>query len=392
MASNPAARTQVALVRCRTYERAQVEQAVSGALGLLGGIERFVTPGANVLIKPNLIAAHPAASCVTTHPEVVRAVALAAATAGGVVAIGDSPGVGTFAEAAAASGIAAVARELDVPLRELCDPVEAARPSGARFRRVLLARAAVEADVVINLAKVKTHQQMFLTLAVKNAFGCVVGREKAAWHLSAGCDAGVFARALVEICDAVGPALSLADGVVGMEGAGPSHGRPRPLGFVAASADPFALDTVVTQLLGYRPEDLPVIVAAREACADGLQVGVTDASRIAVVGCTMAELRVSRIEPPPGGRLMFVPDSVGRVARRFVTARPRVRASRCSGCGVCVGSCPAGAMKMVDRRVRIDDTSCIRCFCCQELCPEGAVQVRCSLLSRLFLRSGGRGR
>ena len=384
--TDPPAASTVALVRCPDYARANVELAVGEALRLLGGIARFVRPGSRVLLKPNLITGLPPQAAATTHPEVVAAVARAALAAGGRVTLGDSPGVVPLPVAVERSGIAPVLAELGIPLDEFSESVEVPRPSGARFRKLQLARAALEADAVLNLAKVKTHQQMFLTLAVKNNFGCVAGRQKALWHLSAGRDPAFFARVLVEICLAVRPALSIADGVLGMEGTGPTHGLPRPLGWIAASADPFTLDAVLTWLLGFRPEDVPVLLAAQEARSDGLPVGETRLDRIRIVGDPAGDLRVTDFRPPAAGRLLFLPDALASLARRLVTVKPVIDRAACRACGVCVGSCPAQAMKMVDGHVRIDDTLCIRCFCCQELCPHGAVRVRQGWLSKLCSR------
>ena len=377
-------RSRVALAKCPDDSRENVERAVDEVLRLLGGIERFVPPGSSVFLKPNLLSAKPPEAAVTTHPEVVRAVAQAVLGAGGVPAVGDSSGFGSLSSVAEKAGITTVARELGIPVEGLTDPVETERPKGAKFRKLALARRALEADVFINLPKVKTHQQMFLTLAVKNLFGCVVGKQKIAWHMSAGRDAMLFARVLVEICDAVRPALSIADAVVGMEGSGPSHGEPRNFGFIAAGADPFALDTVLTWLLGFRPEELPVLAAAEAARDDGLEIGATDLSDIEIVGCDPEEVRANHVKPPEMANLMFVPGFLGRILRRFVTVKPRIDRLKCRACGVCVESCPAGAMKIVDQRVKIADTLCIRCFCCQELCPHGAVRAKRGLLARFF--------
>ena len=382
--TSPSPRSAVALTECADYSRANVERAIGEVIGLLGGIARFVRPDENVLLKPNLLAARSPDEAVTTHPEIFRAVAKTCLDAGGRVTAGDSPGIGSLSSVAEKSGIAAVADELGVTLLEFTEAVKVERPAGARFRKLLLARAAAEAGAVINLPKVKTHQQMFLTLAVKNLFGCIVGKEKIAWHMNAGRDAALFARFLVEVCHSVAPRLSIADGVLGMEGTGPSHGDPRWFRFIAASADPFALDAVLTRLLGFRPADLPVLAAADEARSDGLSVGLTDLSRVDVVGCDIAGLAVARVRPPVMGRLMFVPDFLSGIVRRLITVKPRISARECRACGVCAESCPAGAVKIIDRKVRIDDTVCIRCFCCQELCPHGAVKAGRGLLSNFF--------
>jgi uncharacterized protein (DUF362 family)/NAD-dependent dihydropyrimidine dehydrogenase PreA subunit len=382
----PSSPPTVSLVHCTDYDRARVEAAVREAIELVGGIGRFVEPGQSVLIKPNLLQAVTPDRAVTTHPEVLRAVAVLAREAGGDVTIAESPAVGKYEVAIEKSGFRSVAEELGVPLVPMDGPIEIERPDAARFRKLRLARCVVEADVVINLPKVKTHQQVFLTLAVKNLFGCVVGREKLAWHLNAGRSIELFARALVEIGDAVRPALSLADGVVGMEGSGPMSGTPRPFGFFAAGADPFAVDAVLTDVLGFAHGDYPVLVAADAARADGLDAGETRLDRIEVVGCDRAELRVTDVRPPAGARLMFVPGFLARALRRLVTVRPRFDRAACRVCGACVEACPADALKVVDGRVCIDDTLCIRCFCCQELCPFGAVRVRRGWLSRLITR------
>jgi uncharacterized protein (DUF362 family)/NAD-dependent dihydropyrimidine dehydrogenase PreA subunit len=379
-----APRPKVALVKCRDYDRATVEHAIDELIDLLGGIEQIIAADARVLIKPNMLAAHSPDEAVTTHPEILRAVARRVLDAGGDVTIGDSPGLGKFDAVAAKTGLAAVAEELGVPVEALDDPVDVARPDGARFRKLSLARRAVESDVVVNLPKVKTHQQMFLTLAVKNLFGCVVGRQKIAWHMNAGRDVELFARVLVEIGSAIRPGLNIADGVVGMEGTGPSHGDVRPFGFLAASTDPFALDAALTSLLGFHADDVPLFAATEAARADGLEVGVTDLDQIDWVGCDPAEAAPGRVKPPAMGRLMFVPPFLARWLRRFVTVRPRIDVSNCRVCGVCVEACPAHAMKIVDRRVEIADTLCIRCFCCQELCPHDAVRAKRGLLSRLL--------
>jgi uncharacterized protein (DUF362 family)/Pyruvate/2-oxoacid:ferredoxin oxidoreductase delta subunit len=374
----------VALARCPDYSAGAVSDAVAELLGLLGGMKGFVRPGARVLLKPNLLMPRAAAEAVTTHPAVVRAVGRAAMEAGGAVCIGDSPGAGTLSAVAEQAGIASVADELGVPLVEFTDPQPAERPAGARFQKLSVARAVHEADTVINLPKVKTHQQMVLTLAVKNLFGCVVGRQKVAWHMNAGRDSALFARVLVEVCQAVAPALSVADGVMGMEGTGPSHGDARRFGFLAASADPFALDAALAWLLGFAPSEVPVLGAAERARSDGLGVGVTGLDRIEWVGADPAEVRARDVKRPIMGRTTFLPDFLARVVRRFVTVRPRVKHAVCRQCGGCVEACPSRAMKIVDRRVKIDDTRCIRCFCCQELCPHGAIEARGSLFSRFL--------
>ena len=108
--------------------------------------------------------------------------------AGGIPFIGDSPAVGSLTRAAEKSGIKAVADEMKCPLVEFNKPVLPREGGGKIFKQLEIDQTVLEADVVINLPKWKTHAQMLLTLGVKNLFGCIPGPRKALWHLKAGED------------------------------------------------------------------------------------------------------------------------------------------------------------------------------------------------------------
>jgi uncharacterized protein (DUF362 family) len=117
----------------------------------------------------------------------------------------------------------------------------------------------MEADVVINLPKVKSHVQLTLTLGVKNLFGCVPGKMKAWWHMEAGKDVQRFGTMLVETARLLDPELTIVDGIVGHEGNGPSKGEPRALGVLGASGNVFALDRALVAVLGVDPLGVPTV-------------------------------------------------------------------------------------------------------------------------------------
>ena len=117
--------------------------------------------------------------------------------------------------------------------------------------------------MVINLPKVKSHVQLTLTLGVKNLFGCVPGKMKAWWHMEAGKDRDRFGTMLVETARAIAPTLTIADGILGHEGNGPSGGEPRELGVLAASADVFALDRCLVEILNADPAKIPTVAASQ---------------------------------------------------------------------------------------------------------------------------------
>lgn len=372
-------KTTVVIERCGSYDREAVIDAVRRCVEHLGGMARFVRPGAGVLLKPNLLRGAAPEKAVVTHPEVVRAAALLAREAGGVLSLGDSPCLPALAATLPVSGYDDFMSEIGIRAQPFEDVREAETGLKGPLHRIEVAAAPLETDVVINLPKLKTHAQMYLTLAVKNLFGCVAGKRKLQWHLKAGADYEHFGRMLLHVAKAVSPALTIVDGVVGMEGNGPQSGTPRNLGVLVAGTDCVAIDAVICEMLSLDPELLYTHRAAREA-----GWGVTDLEEIELKGVPLEDVRVSDFRPArKAGLVSPVPAFARRWLRRLFTSRPRVDARACKLCGECGRACPAEAISM-DRKIKIDYDKCIRCFCCQEICPHGAINVSEGLLTRLI--------
>jgi uncharacterized protein (DUF362 family)/Pyruvate/2-oxoacid:ferredoxin oxidoreductase delta subunit len=369
----------VSIAQCTDYAYPQVLAGVKNALEPLGGMKAYVTRGDRVLLKPNLLSAKQPDRCVTTHPALVKAVAQLVQEAGGIPAIGDSPAVGGLRRVAAQAGITAVANELGCPLVEFQDVAEIKASEAYTFRRFELAKAVLEADVVINLPKVKTHSQTILTLGVKNIFGCVPGMRKAQWHLKAGTDHAYFAGMLAELCHIVKPALTIADGVVGMEGNGPGNGDPRTLGLILVSGNTHALDTIICRIIGVPPQELLTLQAAKQRGFAG-----TDPKQIEVLGQKAEDLRVAPFRLPRRFDVQWnLPAFVKSPLKNILIPKPIVDRDLCQVCGACAEVCPPQAISLSDRAVEIDYRACIRCYCCQEVCPEGAMRLQEGWVRRL---------
>ncbi len=369
----------VSIISCRDYEDAAVEAAFGRLLAPLGGMGRFVKPGESVLIKPNLLATKPRDKAVNTDPSVIRVIVKRVLDAGGRPFIGDSPGIGTARKNADRCGIGAVADALGVPIVEFATSLSIGKTRQDGFPLEVAEEARI-ADAVINVAKLKTHGQVLMTLGVKNMFGCVVGRRKVQWHLKAGVKRDAFARMLVQIYEALNPRLTVMDGIVGMEGNGPGSGVPRPFGILGASPDAVALDTVIMSLMGLVPSRLPTLRAAAE-----LGVGETRLDRIALLGEDPETLRIGDLRLPESADLEWIrPDFLLGPLKRSLTAYPEPERTQCNLCRVCVEACPEQVIDVAADRLNIDTRNCIRCFCCQELCPQGAMKTRQGwLLKRL---------
>jgi len=379
----------VALVRCEDYDPEEVQRAVDQALGLLGGMERFVEQGDRVLVRPNLIAPRPIEAAATTHPAVVEAVVRAVQETGGRVIIGDCPGGLTgradLEHSYRVSGMADVAERTGAELDCNPEPVEVEHPQGHYLKRASIARSVVEANVVIIVPKLKTHTLTGLTGAVKLCLGAVPGRAKAGYHLRYP-KVRDFSGALLDLHDLVRPRLTVMDAVMAMEGDGPTAGDPRPVGAILISEDSLSCDVAAAWLVGLNPLE----VSTTQVAVDEGRISPR-LEGIELAGESLSTLQVKGFRPASAAstRLMRTPLFNWLVDRfgRWVSPHPVV-GETCTGCGTCAQNCPAEAIAILHGRVHIDYRRCIHCFCCQELCPQHAMAVRYPYLTRWWTQLG----
>jgi len=372
-------KSRVSIVRSQNYDEDNVFRALREAIGFLGGVEKFVRRDHRVLLKPNLLYGKTPEKAVTTHPSIVKGMITIVREAGGIPFIGDSPSVGGLLRTAEKAGIKRVADEMNCPLVEFDRPVLSTKGGGTLFRKLEIDRAVFEADVMINLPKWKTHGQMFLTLGVKNLFGCVPGPRKALWHLRAGDNHRLFAQVLVDLYQALKPSLTVLDGIVGMEGNGPNSGRPIPLGLILASDDALSMDQVVCDLLGISRKALPTNRVA-------LEQGIAN-KEIELLGERVQDVRIPHYQfPPLSGVDWNLPGFIRRALKNALSTRPVAAEEKCVLCDRCLEICPSKALERTEFGLRFDYGKCIRCFCCQEVCAEGAIQIKPGWAMKLLNR------
>jgi uncharacterized protein (DUF362 family)/Pyruvate/2-oxoacid:ferredoxin oxidoreductase delta subunit len=384
---------QVVISRCRDYDQARIDEALRQGIDLLGGIGAFVRPGNKVVLKVNLLRPAKPEKGVTTHPAVVEAMVKMVQEAGGEPIIADSPGntvpytKSGLHLAYRGSGLLEVARRTGATLNWDTSFEEVSHPDGVLMKRLEIIRPILDADVVISMPKLKTHVFTLFTGATKNLFGCLPGLTKATYHARLHA-LPHFSAMLLDIISFVRPALVVMDGIVGMEGNGPSGGPTRPVGVLLLGRDSVAVDAVATSIVGIRPLEVQTLKLAYEW---GWWSGrVAD---IETLGATIEEVRVPDfVQPPPNVRMEMSlgPPIVDRLVapfiRRHLALWPAPNLELCTGCCTCVRSCPQEAIAIVDGGAVINYDDCIRCYCCHELCPEGAVELRRSLLGRIIYR------
>lgn len=364
----------VSVVGCPSYELDAVRQGIKAVLAPLGGMGQFVRPGMRVLLKPNLLSDATWEQAVTTHPAVLRAVAEMVQGASGTVWIADSPG-GPLAENPQVyrkTGATEVAGQVGAELL-LLEGVTWKQVNGNSY---YIARPVLEADLVINLPKLKTHGLTLYTGAIKNLFGVVPGQRKRELHVRA---PGMveFSQVLVDVLSLVRPGLTIMDGVLGQEGDGPgASGTPHWYRCLAASTDAVALDAVMVQAMGYRAGQ---VVQLTQAAAMGL--GVDGLDNIEVVG-DKSTLNFGALHLPKTHWYLNMPSWLSTPAQRLIKIRPELDAAACIGCGRCSVICPAGAIA-AGKPPAFDFAKCVGCLCCVEICPRKALTPHQSWVAKL---------
>ena len=263
----------VALVPVDTYEQEKADAAVRTGVELLGGIGRFVKPEEKILLKPNLLSGALPQKAITTHPAVFSAVAKLLREAGYQhLSYGDSPGnpVTTPEKAADASGITEAANRWNIDKADFDTGSVVRFPEGKTAHSFYLCRGVQEADAVINLCKMKTHALERITGGMKNLYGCICGAKKAVGHAQYP-SSEVFADMLADLNLCVRPRLHIMDGIVAMEGNGPTSGVPRAMNVMLFSEDPVERH-LLAGLRGLRPRRPPLLQAGDgQLAGDGFE-------------------------------------------------------------------------------------------------------------------------
>ena len=385
---------QVSLVTCDDYDREKVYAAVKQSIDLIGGISRFVSPGQRIFLKFNLLIGAPPDKGVTTHPEVVYAVARILKEHGCSVIMGDSPGSGlAYTEKVlrkhyAVAGYSTVSEELNIPLNYDTGYREVQAPSGKMAKRFFIISPVLDADAVVVVSKAKTHTLTFLSGAVKNLFGVIPGFEKPMYHgkMPSSDD---FSEVIIDLNDVVRPKLQVMDAVIGMEGDGPHTGNPRRIGAVLASADSGAIDVVTARLMAFDPVHIGTIRGA-------IQRGylMEDLSDVVVVGDDPEPLIVSDYQHPSTytglSRAGSRPGIKGKIVSimmsllRQYAPWPKINTRKCVGCMKCVRSCPKETIAAQGKKPVITYSNCIRCYCCHEMCDSHAISLERNLFGKIL--------
>jgi len=271
-------KAEVSIVKTKPQpEYDEIRRAVQQSLDLIGGIRDIVKPNHLVLINPSWVAppVDRQAGCITI-PEVTRAVADIVKDIGARPVIAESSAVGVNSEKVVQESGYRQLREMGYEVIDLKSrkttvqmPVENAKV----FESIETWDLVQQADVIISVPKLKTHDQTEMTCSIKKLKGLLTDKNKKAMHQQ-----GLF-EGVIDLLSAVKPRLAVVDAIVCQEGVGPVFGKPVEMNLVLAGKDLVAVDAVCAQLIGYHPREILLTV---NAAARGL--GVMDLEKIAIKG------------------------------------------------------------------------------------------------------------
>ncbi len=369
----------VALAVCNTYDKNELAASIRKIFAL-APLEKI--KGKKILLKPNILSDTSPEKAVTTRPEFVREVIIFLQGKGAAeIYVGDSPGLPGTGFKGERCGIAAVAAETGALWADFSEKKVTISSKTAKVQKEFHVTSFVHTvDMIISLPKLKTHQLMFFTGAVKNLFGLVPGLAKSPFHVRYPAR-NAFGEMILDLLEAVKPSYAIMDGIIGMEGPGPANGTPRPVKIILGSTNPVALDIIAASIIGYDPFVIPT-----NALALKRNFGIKTLNDIIVSGEHLHDVTIENYRLIPHNshfyslfRLFENSKLIQRYKFRH-KPKPYFIENKCIGCGKCIEICASNANWFEEgaqgKYVAVDYNKCIRCYCCHEVCPADAIEIK----------------
>ena len=370
----------VALTKCNEYDFDKVYNAI---LDLFRNAPPPDVKGKTVLLKPNILYPKKPELSVCTHPVVVGAAVKAFVELGAKkVLVGESPAIASSSGSAKTVGMYELVKANGGEWADFSERKHYSLENGKIMHYFDAASQLSEADVVVSLAKLKSHQLMSYTGAMKNLFGVLIGLDKAQTHYKYPKKED-FASFLTDLNLMVNPQYAIMDAVVGMEGpGGPGSGDPIFLGFLAGSQNVLALDCVCSSAVGYDPMEITNLKDALER-----NYWLNSLDEIEMTGVPFTEIENKNFKAVHDKQSSLtlgsmMPKILDKIAKGFFTRNPHFQKDKCIRCGRCIQICPPQTLRFVEdksekgKHVEINRKNCIHCYCCHEICPAEAIKLR----------------
>ena len=360
----------VAVRRCFEYNPEEIAQHIAWLYKESDGPD---PAGKKILLKPNILSDDDPVMATTTHPVVVEAVIRYLQSRGATVFVGDSPTLDTRKFTGKKCGIRQVV--------DKCGATWVRFNDTAIFRKIGASEIKITAlitkvDLIISLSKLKNHELMIFSGAMKNIFGFVPAFNKAIQHVKYP-DRNKLGKFFVDLEEVIKPHFHIMDGIIALEGPGPGNGYPKKVNILLASVNPLALDIIASRIVGYNPLEIPTNKIALERGLllkniDDIIIKGTDPDTIVVRD-------FKRIHKGGEAGIIFKYFKKKIPFLRRFNERPVFNSRLCIGCSKCIDICPVKILHFDIRRknrVLVNDAKCIHCYCCHEVCRERAIEIK----------------
>jgi uncharacterized protein (DUF362 family)/NAD-dependent dihydropyrimidine dehydrogenase PreA subunit len=372
----------VSISQITDYQPDEIQKALETCLFNLGGIENLIKPQSNVFVKINhLSPPSPPEKAIVTHPLFTREVLRILKQLDVNITVGDDI-YSKEEDGFQISGYRKICEEMEVHLLNLKEAgFREVRCQGELLEKVFISPSVLDADFILNLPKLKTHSFTVFTGAVKNMFGVIPHGYRHRYHREF-IKNDVFSQMLVDIFACVPPHLTIMDGIVAMEGEGPSAGNPKNVGVIIASKDAVAVDAVALKITGTNPMNIYTTQNAHER---GLGIGRIE--EIDIKGKNIPDVEVRDFKHSTVAIGLFrrkLPSFLYATIQNQLTFIPEIIPKNCTACLECVNICPLDAARLEEDSVKIDKSLCIHCMCCHEVCRFQAVKLNQRPLGKII--------
>ena len=259
---------------------------------------------------------------------------------------------------------------------------------------VQIARAFKDCDFFINVPKLKTHHETLISVALKSLIGVLVGQpNKAKTHAS-------LHENILRLNDSIKADLHIVDGLIAMEGTGPSAGKPLRTDIILVGTDAYEIDINVCQIMGFKPEESPLIEKALKTeriKASFIKKAISSEliyyrrpfepphpnllAKFIVMPAFSAVIRAVRNSTPVNHLLklvavrrlmLFLGISQEVIIRRERNGEIKWNGKKCDRCQKCAHYCPQ--MLELPHALEAENEVCLDCMYCYSVCPNDAYE------------------